>query len=108
MRVDALLSSSPEMVNPDVVGLAMEHLLGERLVVLGGPAVRLEGRDGLPLPASLADLGARVDDGLELVVGEVGVEHLRAMALTVRAVPRMTVESSFTGTITMPSPAAAR
>ena len=64
------------MVKPDVVGLAMEHLLGERLVVLGGPAVRLEGRDGLPLPASLADLRARVDDGGELVVGEVRVEHV--------------------------------
>lgn len=59
------------MVNPDAVGLAMEHL-----VVLGRPAVRLEGRDGLPLPAPLADLRARVDDGFELIVGEVRVQHV--------------------------------
>lgn len=51
----------------------------------------------------------------EAVVGErvAGVGMRRAsemdsIALTVRAVPRMTVESSFTGTITIPFPAAAR
>ena len=75
------------MVNPDAVALAMEHLLCEPLVVLRGAAVGLERRNGLPLPASLADLGARVDDGLELVVGEVGVEHLRAGGLGVRHEP---------------------
>ena len=41
-------------------------------------------------------------------VGTRSASEMDSMALTVRAVPRMTVESSFTGTITMPSPAAAR
>gem|GEM_PF-5518751 len=53
----------------------MEHLLCEPLVVLRGAAVGLERRHGLPLPAPLAHLGARVYDGGELVFGEVGVQH---------------------------------
>ena len=70
-------------MNPDAVCLAIEHLLRERLVVLGGTAVWLERRHRLPLPAPLADLGARVYDGGELPVGEVLVEHRGARRLGV-------------------------
>ena len=43
-----------------------------------------------------------------LGVGTRSASEMELMALIVSAVPRMTVESSLTGTMTMPSPAAAR
>ena len=71
------------MVKPDAVDLAMEHLFRQCFVVLRRTAVGLERRYRLPLPAPLAHLRARVYDGGELVVGEVGVQHAGSRGLRV-------------------------
>ena len=116
------------------LGKLTEHLVSERLVVARGATSRLEGRYRLPLPAALADLAARVNDYLELLVrdeltrglgvghaaehagaqyppGGMGLHSATAMehvASTVSAVPHITVEPSFTGMMTMPPSATAR
>ena len=73
------------MVKPAAtwLGELTGHLVCECLVVARRAAPRLEGRHRLPLPASLADLAARVDDRLELLVREEPVEHGRARGLGV-------------------------
>ena len=62
------------------LGKLTEHLVSERLVVARGATSRLEGRYRLPLPAALADLAARVNDYIELLVRDeltrgLGVGH---------------------------------
>lgn len=62
------------------LGKLTEHLVSERLLVARGATSRLEGRYRLPLPAALADLAARVNDYLELLVRDeltrgLGVVH---------------------------------
>ena len=58
-RVRASASMRPDMVKPLAMSetLAMEHLLREREVILGGAATGVDLDDGCPLPAALADFG---------------------------------------------------
>ena len=74
-------SSSPVMVKPVATGWASSrNTLSASALVARGATSRLEGRYRLPLPAALADLAARVNDYLELLVRDeltrgLGVGH---------------------------------